>query len=601
MIGVLASGVLHAGAAALLLALLSLIGFAALPAGFRTRRAVLAAPASLAVGLLLVGWTSWMAGTFLGTSSILPLFAALVLLSLIRANRWRLSVARCGARLMLLAKANPVGACGVALVIAMMLPQLLLPLADSDGIAYHVALPKLFLLTGHVWFVPWTFVSAFPQAVNMIYLIALRIAGGETAKFIHAGFFVASLATLALTVHRGRHTRAAAMIAPFLYAAAPVVLAPAGAAFVDHAAAFSIGAAALILFRRGSPSIAGCAMGAALAAKITVAPAIAGLMVYAVGTSPRARWPRLIAALALPVAIAFAPFAIRNWQHTGDPIYPIGYALLRRNVPGIAADRVAYTAYFHSGVPGPLGIGWTSDPEHVQGDEVAGIHHALGLFAIALAIRIRWTRRWLALILPYLAVALVFRPPTRYLLPMFYGLSALEAYALVLLARRAATWIALVAALPALMSCASFTLTWLAPGDYLLGRIDRQTFLATRIPGYRAAEFVNRLPSGGQVMALDFPGPYYFDRPWIAEGILNDPPLRQWLTEAQSTDALLARLRDVNVRYLVVTPGYGGGTPASLLPLARNRREAALIADLRRHLVLLRSVDHVDVLAVPAK
>ncbi len=26
-------------------------------------------------------------------------------------------------------------------------------------------------------------------------------------------------------------------------------------------------------------------------------------------------------------------------------------------------------------------------------------------------------------------------------------------------------------------------------------------------------------------MALDFPAPFYFDRPWIAEGILNQPPL----------------------------------------------------------------------------
>ncbi len=600
-IGVLASGVVHVGVALLLLGALSLIGFAALPARLRPRHAVLVAPLSLAIGSLLVGWTSWMVGTFIGTSWIVPLFGVMVLLSLWRTASWASSLARCGARLGALARANRLAAAALALVVALTLPQLLLPLADSDGIAYQVALPKLFLLTGRVWFVPWTVVSAFPQAINMIYLIALRIAGGETAKFIHCGFFIASLATLALTIHRGRRTRAAAVIAPLLYAAAPVVLAPAGAAFVDHAATFCLAAAALMVFHRQSPLLAGGALAAAIVAKITVLPAIAGLVAYAVATAPRPLRLRAFAAMLLPVVIAFSPFAFRNMRHTGDPVYPLGYVLLRRDVPGITADRVAYAAFFHSRVSGPLGIGWVNDPQQVQPDEVAGLHHAIGLFALAVAIGVPSTRRWLALIVPHLAVALIFRPPTRYLLPMFYGLAALEAYATVLLTRRAAALIALIAVLPALSACAVFTLTWLAPGDYLLGRIDRRTFLETRIPGYRAAQIVNSQPAGGRVMALDFPAPYYFDRPWIAEGVLNEPPLQQWLAEARSPDALLARLRAADVRYLVITPGYGGGTPASLLPLARTTRQTTILTGLRRHLVLLRSVDRVDVVAVPPK
>jgi len=181
---------------------------------------------------------------------------------------------------------------------------------------------------------------------------------------------------------------------------------------------------------------------------------------------------------------------------------------------------------------------------------------------------------------------------------MFAALAALEAYALTLFARRAATILAIAAAAPALIASATLTLTQFRPADFLLGRLDRNAFLAANVPGFAAAQIVNRQPPGGWVMALDFPTPYYFDRPWIAEGILNDPPLQRWIAEARSADDVLRRLHAANVRYLVVTPGYGGGTAASLLPLARDRRQAEIIVALRRRLILIGSVDRVDVLLV---
>jgi hypothetical protein len=595
--GIVVSAALHGGAALILLAALSLIGFAAMPSRLRPRRAVLTIPASLAVGSLAVGWTSFLAGTFIGTAAILPLFAAGVLASLIRARAWARDVRRCLARLVALARANLLATAVLAVIGLLVVPQLLLPLVDSDGLAYHVALPKLYVLTGHVWFVPWTVTSALVQSMEMIYLIGFRLAGGETAKFLHFGYFLASLGTLALAVHRGRRTRAAAMLAPLLYASAPVVLAPAGAAFVDHAATFFVLTGALILFRRGPALLAGIALGAAIAAKITVAPAVVGLFVWATFDGLKPVLHRAVA-IAVPLIVAFLPFGLRNVRNTGDPIYPLGYVLLHRDVPGITADRVAYAAQFHSSVPGPLGIAWTLDPEHVQTDEVAGLHHAIGLLALALAIRFRWTRRWLALIVPCLIVALVFRPPTRYYLPMFAALAALEAYALVLLSRRIATVVAIAAAAPALIAAAVPMLTFPRPAELLLGRMNRDAYLTRHVPGFAAAQVINRQPPGGWVMALDFPAPYYFDRPWIAEGVLNDPPLQRWIAEARSADDVVRRLRANDVRYLVVTPGYGSGTRNALLPLARDRRQAEIILALRRRLILLANVDRVDVLAV---
>ena len=84
---------------------------------------------------------------------------------------------------------------------------------------------------------------------------------------------------------------------------------------------------------------------------------------------------------------------------------------------------------------------------------------------------------------------------------------------------------------------------------HLSGRLSRPDFLSSVVPGYRAALFVNALP-GGTVMALDFPGPYYLARPWIAKGVVNEPPLRLWLAEGTDGEGAPRRCRALGVTHI---------------------------------------------------
>jgi len=120
------------------------------------------------------------------------------------------------------------------------------------------------------------------------------------------------------------------------------------------------------------------------------------------------------------------------------------------------------------------------------------------------------------------------------------------------------------------------------------------------VPGRAAAVLVNQQPAGGKVMALDFPAPYLFSRPWIAEGINNRPPLAEWLAEGLDADQLLFRLRKLDVRYLVVTPGYGGGGPMSLIAVGETPSQQTVMARFRSRLELVGTRDKVDVYRVPA-
>jgi hypothetical protein len=513
--------------------------------------------------------------------------------------------------LALLSKANPVASVLLGVLVLLSTLHLVIPLVDSDGLRYHAALPKLYLLTGQVFLYEWDFTAAYPQLGEMLFMLLMPAGGGEMAKFVHFGFFLASIALLMLLIHEDRRSRAAAMLGALLFAAAPVVIAPAPAAFVDHIVVFHLGVALLLAMRHRGAAATGLALGAAVATKLTAAP-VAALLALAVafrrGASASGRPSSPVSArllqLTLAALLVTAPFLIRNIVETGDPIYPIGYGLAKKvspslEIPSDLERYFNYTASYNQKIEGVVGIPWWYTPGVSPADEVAGIHHLLGLFALTIAIRKRSARMALLLVLPFLAIALFSRPPVRYFLPMLWALAAFEAWALAPLRRWLAVAIALFAAAPALLHSAQFFILAFHPVPYVRGVIDRETYLRGAVLGYPAAEWINRQGRPGRVMALDFPSPYYFDREWVAEGIQNDPPLGAWLRGGMRAEEIMLRLEQMRIAWIVVTPGYGGGRRESLLPLASTEDEAREVVRLRARLRLAWSERGTDIYEVP--
>ena len=249
------------------------------------------------------------------------------------------------------------------------------------------------------------------------------------------------------------------------------------------------------------------------------------------------------------------------------------------------------------GAPSSSAIAWLP-VEGKPRDETAGLHHLIGLFALLVAVRDRRARLPLALVFPYLLLAFVVSAPLRYWAPLFLGLAMIEGRALSLTRRTVATAATALLIFPSILTVT--VSPWSALSlKYIGGELSSEEFAGRLVPGFAATRFIAAQPPGGTVMALDFPAPYYFDRPWIAEGLLNDPPLALWLSHGAGAERLRSELARRDVRYLVVTPGYGGGEAHTLLPLARNRRELEELARFRSRLRLIYRRDGVDVFAVP--
>jgi hypothetical protein len=583
--------------ALILLAGLSLVGYRALPRDLMPGHAELRIPLATSFGVTLVGLTTWVFGAMVGTTVALVAATVLMTAGLTVAAPWFRDIRRVARHLVALACHSPllslllVGTVGVAI------PYLLLPVIDSDGLRYHLALPKLFLLQGKIFFYPWDVHAAFPQTIEALYLLGIRAAGGEVAKFLHFGVFLGSLAVLALYLHRSRSDRRTAVCGPWFLAASPAVLAVAGAAFIDLFVVFHVGVAALLARQRAHPVVTGMALAGAACSKWSAAPAIVGLVVL-VWARNRFRIATL-ASLVLPVVVAVSPFMVRNLIATGDPAYPMAVGVFHQHVPGVDEDRYDYVTQVHRDIPGPLGIPWGSSVGDVQWDEVAGWHLLLGLLVLPLGFRKPGGPELLAVALPYLAVGVAYHPSIRLAMPLLWVLAASAAWLVTHLFRRWSAPVGLALVAPSLVTL-SLHLGFLGrPLDRLFARTTVEDVVKARVPGREAALLVNQQPAGGRVMALDFPAPYLFSRPWIAEGINNRPPLAEWSAEGLDADQLMARLRKLDVRYLVVTPGYGGGTPMSLIAVGKTPNQQAVMARLRSHLELIGTRDGVDVYRVP--
>ena len=541
-------------------------------------------------GLTLVSLSVWLAGSIMETGTVGWVVGLLVTGSLLRAGDWGRLVRKALGLANRKIRSQSAAAIALALPALWCLPSLVLPIIDSDGLRYHLALPKLFLLEGRIFLYPWDVVGAYPQAAEMFYLLGLSMGPAEAAKWLH--FLVVCLGAAALVLMVGGR-RSGGFLGALAYVATPAVLAGAGAAFIDGFSLLHIAVAAVGIKRRVHPGAVGLALAGALWTKWTVAPAIVGILVVVVVEAARGRrWRSAVAVLA-PMVLVIAPVMARNLSATGDPVFPIMTGMVRGEVPGVDPELMDTVSQRHREISGPLGIPWGTSIGEVESDEVIGWHHLVGLLFLPLLLRDRRARLAAALVVPYLIVGFFYHPSIRLAMPMIWGLAVVEGLVLERLKPVLGTILVLVAVVPLLPNVGADARSVI--GEYVSGRLSAEGVVERLVPGAEAADFVNRQPGPGRVMALDFPAPFLFDRPWVAEGLVNRPPMRAWLEQARSADDLLVQLDRHDVRWIIVTPGYGGGRLESLLPLASTPEEAAMVLSLRQHLELVFSQEDVDV------
>jgi len=215
---------------------------------------------------------------------------------------------------------------------------------DWDSLAYHLAVPKLWLDAGRMFYIPHIHHSNFPFLIDNLF-VWRESASHIGSKAVTVAGFGFGLIWLFGVARRGWGGQAG-WWASMLFAGVPVVLWESGTAYIDGVhGLFAAGGViyalqAVLQARNGDPArplwvLSALMLGAALGSKYTGLQtwALSGVVILVlalrfVPTEHRKHWVRGVALVGLGSALIASPWYVRNALNTGNPVYPFFYEQL---------------------------------------------------------------------------------------------------------------------------------------------------------------------------------------------------------------------------------------------------------------------------------
>lgn len=477
---------------------------------------------------------------------------------------------------------------------------------EWDSLSYHLAVPKIYWLSGRIYYLPFTHHAQFPLTAQMLYLLGLgltNLKGAGIAKLFHWSFFILCQGVLwAWGRVYAKGSQRASPLGPLAFAFMPLAFTEATTAYIDLAlTAFSL----LTLYPLVRFAIhpdrrwlvwAGVFSGAAAGTKYTGLVCLVLLFSLGWWALWRQRWPPfrpLTVSLLIGIVIA-SPWYVKNWLWTGNPVFPFAYSVFggqhwsqkmaheyrfsnrefggSRDVLALALmpfhltlnevrwGRCARQWMRRCGRRGECPQGWKCG----RFDNLDTPALSIGFLPLAFLVPfslIAFTEGVpFSVALPFLS-GLLFSlwwfleaQYLRYLLPALGWMGVLIGYTgarweqLGLIPR----WVVRGVIIANILYGGAIAL-WKAKGllPVVFGVISEGEFLRMTTPVYRVAEFVNgALPRGAVIATYGLPLGYYFDRRYFWADAGHNRLIRYELI--QSLDGLIREWQRLGVTHVVI-------------------------------------------------
>ncbi len=210
------------------------------------------------------------------------------------------------------------------------------PDSDYDSLVYHLAIPKVYLRDGSIHFLPWLSHSNFPFTLEMLYTLGLLLRDQSLAKLFHFGCGWLTVIAIFSFARRWWSPRAG-WLGACVFAAIPLVAWQMTTAYIELGFALYAFLAiyALALYREerqpGWLWVAGLISGWALGIKMLGGAVLLFALVVLLwdlrAESNRLLQLRRAAAFALIAIAIAAPWYVKSYLWTGNPVYPFFFGL----------------------------------------------------------------------------------------------------------------------------------------------------------------------------------------------------------------------------------------------------------------------------------
>lgn len=452
-----------------------------------------------------------------------------------------------------------------------------IPPTFYDELAYHLVIPQRALVTGELLTAPWVFITLMPHASDLLLAWGMAFGGDLGARA--AAFALGVSCTLAAwglaeAMAESGSTPATPILVAGALATSPMLWFLGTLPFAEAClAAAVVGAAALLAASQAEPRpwlSLGLALG--LVATVKLSGLYWVLAVLAATVAVGWSW-RDIARSALVTLVSVAPWWIRAFWHTGNPIYPMAYDLLG----GSPWSRESQAKLLGDMPYGTGGIGLVDvlrlpldlvqHPERFGSASDAGVP-AIASVCVLLALpvivrvagaggRVRRLGDAAAILVLIAGACWVGTSPTaRFFAPVLViGLMVWVGGALRL--GPAGRVVAMIVALGwGVVGTTRFVeqhTQVFSASAVALGRERADQYLGREVDHFEAARFVReQVPVTARLLFIGESRPYYFARAAIAPYPYDRHPLQQWVREASSPETLAARLAAEGITHVVL-------------------------------------------------
>lgn len=451
-----------------------------------------------------------------------------------------------------------------------------IPPTFFDELSFHLVAPERTLATGRIHTAPWVVFTLMPHAANLLFAWGIAFGGDLGAHAtLYAlwlmSFFAAWGLAEAMTLPRS--TSWLIPIVSGALASASTFWFLGALAYSETALAVAVLTSAAILvappFDR-RPWLVGALLGLIITIKLSgviwAAALIASMTVL--------RWPvrDILRASALAAACG-APWWIRSFVITGNPLYPMAAELF--GAPPGAAELLKYIKSdmpYEGVVPNieqllrlPMDLVQYPDRFGATADiGMPAVTAILVLLTFPVISRFRGLspslRRHGDAAAIFLLVAgtgwILNASVTRYFAPAFL-LSLVCLAALFLRVGKTLQVVAVLSMLAAgVWGGSKFIEEHVRDfhsGEIALGREKPDDYLPRILEHHQAARFVReKLPSNARLLFIGETRPYYFARDAVAPTVYDQHPLKRWVEESITPQALAGRLAAEGFTHVVL-------------------------------------------------
>jgi len=465
------------------------------------------------------------------------------------------------------------------------LSEALSPPGDTDSLAYHFALPKMFLGQGRIEFVPRIISGASPLLVQMTYIPALAL-GGERAMTLWTFISGWAAGGLLYALARDRLGPAWSLAVAVVFLTLPAVVYGAGSGQNEVRTGMFVMVAAFAAGRALETRRVSYAVLAGLAAGFFVASKYPGLFLALAGgliMLARPGWLRRGAVYSAAVLAAGFQWYAWNAIHTGDLVFPMLFEWLGRPDGSYwtAEHQAAFRRTFASvELAVPQTLYWyvaypfkaTFDGFPVFESSITGFGPYLAI-ALPFALAGAWRERREFLVWPMLSQLLVpllyytfwfsfaSSQRVRHLLPVLPPLLLWASVAANRFVRGrfvARPFVAAVAVVIAIQLGGHlfFSLKFL---KYLASGESREAFLVRTVSGFAVVPTLNaRLTQNDRLMLSDRQYLYYLAFPYLLANQHNQAQIN-FLPGVRDVGAFMRQLGAQGITHVL---GFGDASPA---------------------------------------